>query len=89
MPAPEKIPAPKTPSERLAAKKALAECRVCAWLASLTEKNATEWREAIGSPRFGAGLVAAEIALEMQSTGYDGLVPGESSVQTHRQRGHR
>ena len=89
MPRPEVVPAPKTPAERLAAKKALQECRVCAWLASLSEKDSTEWREAINSPRFGAGLVAAEIALEMKSTGYDGVQPGESSVQSHRQRGHR
>lgn len=78
-----------TPTERLAARKALTECRVCGWLATLTEKDRREWQQAIVNPRFGAALVASELAVEMTATGYDGLVPGESSVQTHRQRGHR
>lgn len=78
-----------TPTERLAAKKAATECRVCSWLATLNEKERNEWQEAIHSPRFGASLVAAEINLEMQASGYDGLQAGKQSVQTHRQRGHR
>jgi len=78
-----------TPTERLTAKKALLDCRVCAWLATLSEKDRKEWQAAIVNTRFGAGLVASEVTVEMGASGYDGLQIGESSVQTHRQRGHR
>jgi hypothetical protein len=78
-----------TPTERLSLRKALQECRVCAWLSILDEKARREWQLAIVNPRFGAALVASELAVEMTATGYDGSIPGETSVQTHRQRGHR
>lgn len=78
-----------TPTERLAAKKALQDCRVCAWLATLDERVRREWATAIDNRKFGAGLVASEITVEHQASGYDGLTIGESSVTTHRQRGHK
>lgn len=78
-----------TPTERLETKKALQECRVCAWLATLDEKDRREWAKALADSRFGAGLVASEIAVDMESTGYGGPQVGESSVQNHRQRRHR
>jgi hypothetical protein len=78
-----------TPTERLAARKALQECRVCAWLATLTEKDHREWHQAIANPRFGATLVASEITSEMAATDYSGPPLGESSILNHRNRGHR
>lgn len=73
----------------------MAECRVCAWLASLGEEDRKEWQKAITDRRFGAEMVAteimAEISLREASRGdaYSGQTIGESSVDTHRQRGHR
>jgi len=85
-----------SPTQRLEVKKQLAECRVCAWLASLEEKRRAEWAKAIADRRFSPKLVADEIMLEVVSTDgredgarYDGPPIGESSVDTHRARGHR
>lgn len=81
-----------TPTERLENRKTLSECRVCAWLATLSEKDRREWAQAIANPRFGAPLIAAEIGDEVarnDGTGYAGQPVGESSVETHRQRRHR
>lgn len=78
-----------TPTERLNARKALQDCRVCAWLATLSEKSRREWQQAIVNPRFGAALVADEINAEQAATAYEGQSVGESSVANHRQRAHR
>lgn len=78
-----------TPLERLTAKKALLDCRVCAWLATLDEPTRRGWAQAIADRRFGGGLVAAEILIDAQESGYTGPAVGESSIQNHRQRGHR
>jgi hypothetical protein len=85
-----------TPVERLEERKRLADCRVCAWLATLSEKDRKEWQAAVMNPRFGASLVASEIGVEIASRDvagsevvYSGPSIGEASVQTHRQRGHR
>lgn len=78
-----------TPTERLESRKQLGECRVCAWLASLDEKTRRDWAQAIANIRFGAGLIASEIALDISAAGYDGPDIGESSVDTHRRKAHR
>lgn len=84
-----------TPTQRLEERKRLAECRVCAWLATLSEEERREWNKAISDRRFGAEMIANEIAAEinaMSAAGtltYTGQTIGESSVDTHRTRGHR
>jgi len=78
-----------TPTERLEIKKKLAECRVCAWLVTLDEKTRRDWAQAIANIRFGAGLIASEIAIDVQAAGYAGPDIGESSVDTHRRKAHR
>lgn len=84
-----------TPTERLEQRKKLAECRVCAWLATLDDKDRRDWQAAVMNTRFGAGLVADEIMVEIAArdqagqTTYTGQTIGEASVQTHRQRAHR
>jgi hypothetical protein len=78
-----------TPTERLNLRKQLADCRVCAWLATLDDKARREWQAAIMNTRFGAQMVADEIMAEVAVTDYAGQSVGEASVQTHRQRGHR
>jgi hypothetical protein len=82
-------------TERLETKKQLAECRVCAWLATLDEKDRKEWAIAISNPRFGYGLIANEIMVEIAArdgaaaSRYNGPAIGDSSVETHRRRSHR
>lgn len=85
-----------TPTERLEERKRLADCRVCAWLSTLSEKDRREWQQAIANARFGAALVASEIMVEVSAREgadvgslYNGPAIGESSVETHRQRAHR
>lgn len=78
-----------TPVERLEAKKQLSECRVCAWLSSLDEKERRDWAQAIGNPRYAHGAVAAVIQEDQAAAQYPGLGVGESSVETHRRKGHR
>lgn len=84
-----------TPTQRLEERKRLAECRVCAWLVTLTDDERREWQKAIGDRRFGAEMVANEIMAEInarissETNRYDGQTIGESSVDTHRARGHR
>lgn len=84
-----------TPTARLEERKRLSECRVCAWLVTLSEEDKKEWHKAIADRRFGAEMVASEIMAEINAreadTGdaYSGQTIGESSVDTHRQRGHR
>lgn len=86
---------PTTPTQRLEERKRLAECRVCAWLVSLSEDDRKEWQKAIADRRFGAEMVASEIMVEINArasddaTAYSGPTIGESSVDTHRQRGHK
>lgn len=77
-----------TPVERLELRKQLSECRVCAWLATLDEKDRKAWAIAIGNPRYSPSAVAAEIQLDQTEAGYGGLACGESSIDTHRRRGH-
>jgi hypothetical protein len=83
-------------TERLETKKQLAECRVCGWLATLSEKDRKEWAQAIANPRFGYGLIANEIMVEIAArdgadvgSTYNGPAIGDSSVETHRRRSHR
>lgn len=78
-----------TPAERLELRKQLSECRVCAWLATLDEKERKEWAVAIANPRFGATAIAAEIQLDQIAAEYGGVEIGESSVDTHRRKMHR
>lgn len=82
-----------TPTSRLEERKRLAECRVCAWLVTLTDEEHKEWQKAIADRRFGAKMVADEIGAEIASRegagAYSGQAIGESSVDTHRTRGHR
>lgn len=78
-----------TPTERLETRKTLQECRVCAWLATLEDKDRREWQKAISDTRFGSELIASEIAVDMTDQEYGGPPIGESSVRTHRQRRHR
>jgi hypothetical protein len=87
-----------TPTERLEERKRILECRVCAWLETLPDKDRAEWQKAIINPRFGASLVATVIMDERASAiadrrdnegVYDVPGIGESSVLTHRARGHR
>jgi hypothetical protein len=78
-----------TPMERLELRKQLSECRVCAWLSSLDEKDRKEWAIAIANPRFGPGSIAAEVQIDQSAAGYAGLSIGESSIDTHRRKGHR
>lgn len=84
-----------TPTQRLEERKRLSECRVCAWLASLSEEDRKEWQKAIADRRFGAEMVANEIMAEINARAaagaeaYSGQTIGESSVDTHRARGHR
>lgn len=84
-----------TPTDRLEIRKQLADCRVCAWLATLSESDRREWQKAIVNNRFGATMVADEINIEIAScdpsaeAAYHGPPIGEKSVQTHRNRGHR
>lgn len=77
-----------SPSERLEMRRQLADCRVCAWLSTLDEKSRKEWQEAILNPRYSAGLVAAEIAVDVAAD-YSGPTIGESSIDTHRRKAHR
>lgn len=78
-----------TPVERLEARKQLSECRVCAWLSTLDEKDRKDWAVALGNPRYGNTAVAAEIRIDQESLSYAGMPAGESSVETHRNRAHR
>lgn len=84
-----------TPTERLEERKKLAECRVCAWLSTLEDKDRRDWQSAIMNSRYGAALVGDEIMVEIAARDnagtnkYTGQTIGEASVQTHRQRGHR
>jgi len=78
-----------TPAERLELRKQLSECRVCAWLITLDEKDRKEWAVAIANPRFGATAIAAEIRIDQIAAKYDGVEVGESSVDTHRRKMHR
>lgn len=78
-----------TPAERLELRKQLSECRVCAWLSTLDEKTRKDWAQALGNPRYGHSAVAAEISADQGAAGYVGPDVGESSVDTHRRRGHR
>ncbi len=84
-----------TPMQRLEERKRLSECRVCAWLATLPEEDRKEWQKAIADRRFGAEMVATEIMAEVNAHAvdgtneYNGQTIGESSVDTHRARGHR
>lgn len=71
-----------TPTERLEAKLLIQQCKTCAFLATLPDKERREWAQAIANPRFSAPLVAAEI----QAEGGD---VSEGSVQNHRQKAHR
>lgn len=88
------MPAP-TPTERLEERKRLADCRVCAWLETVSDQERREWAKAIADRRFGAELVASEIMAEVGArdltgqTAYNGPTIGEASVSTHRQRGHK
>lgn len=84
-----------TPTQRLEERKRLSECRVCAWLATLSDEDKKEWQKAITDRRFGAEMIANEIMVEVNARlaagleGYSGQTIGESSVDTHRARGHR
>lgn len=82
---------PTNPTQRLEERKRLAECRVCAWLATISEEARKEWQKAIADRRFGAEMIANEIMTEVSSSEseYSGQTIGESSVDTHRTRGHR
>jgi len=75
--------------ERLELRKQLSECRVCAWLATLAEKDRKEWSIAIANPRFSPGAIASEAQLDQDEAGYAGLSIGESSIDTHRRKTHR
>jgi len=78
-----------SPMQRLTRRKAALECRICAWLTTLAEKDRAAWQTAILDTRFGSKMVGEEVALEMEATDYTGLRPGEQAVNNHRQRGHR
>lgn len=84
-----------TPTQRLEERKRLAECRVCAWLATLSDEDRKEWTKAIADRRFGAEMIGSEIMVEVNArmaagtNDYNGQTIGESSVETHRARGHR
>lgn len=78
-----------TPMERLELRKQLMECRVCAWMSTLSEKDRKEWAIAIANPRFSPGAIASEVQIDHSEAGYAGLSIGESSVDTHRRKGHR
>lgn len=77
-----------TPTQRLETRKTTMECRVCAWLVTLPDRDRREWEKAIANPRFGAGLVASEITVDMDNAEYQGDRPGESSVHNHRTKRH-
>ena len=78
-----------SPAERLELRKQLSECRVCAWLSTLDEKDRKDWAIAIANPRFGATAIASEVLIDQQAAGYTGPSVGDSSIDTHRRRGHR
>jgi hypothetical protein len=78
-----------SPVERLELRKQLSECRVCAWLQSLDEKDRKEWAIAIANPRYSPGSIAAEIQVDQTAAEYGGVSIGESSIDTHRRKGHR
>lgn len=78
-----------TPTERLEIRKQLSECRICAWLATLEDKERKDWSAAISNPRYGSTAIAAEIRSDQVTTEYNGVEAGESSVDTHRRRSHR
>ena len=78
-----------TPTERLETRKQLSECRVCAWLTTLEDKDRKGWATAIANPRYGSTAIATEIRVDQAATKYDGPDIGESSVETHRRKMHR
>ena len=78
-----------SPVERLELRKQLTECRVCAWLATLDEKDRKDWAIAIANPRYSPGSIAAEAQLDQTAANYSGQSIGESSIDTHRRKGHR
>lgn len=78
-----------TPVERLEARKQLQECRVCAWLTTLDDKSRRDWVAALSNIRYGHKMVASVIREDQVAANYTGPEVGESSVETHRQRGHR
>lgn len=78
-----------TPTDRLELRKQLSECRVCAWLVTLDEKERKDWATAIANPRYGTTAIAAEIQMDQEAAKYMGVGIGESSVDTHRRRSHR
>lgn len=78
-----------SPVERLELRKQLSECRVCAWLATLEDKDRKDWATAIANPRYSPGSIATEIQVDQTAAGYAGLSAGESSIDTHRRKGHR
>lgn len=71
-----------TPTERLEVKRQIQQCKLCAWLSTLDDGTRRGWVQAIANPRFGAPMVASEIAV-------DGGDVSEGSVANHRQKGHR
>lgn len=78
-----------TPTEMMEARKRLMDCRVCAWLDTLDPKDRAEWQKAIINRSFGAALAASVVSDEINRSEYSGPTIGESSVDTHRARGHR
>lgn len=80
-----------TPTERLETRKQLSSCRICAWLATLTDKDRKAWQEAILNTKYGASLIASEIMIDIQAetNTYDGEQIGQASVDTHRRGMHR
>lgn len=78
-----------TPMERLEARKQLQECRVCAWLSTLEDKDRRDWSQALSNIRYGHGMVATIIREDQVVAGYRGPEVGESSVETHRRKAHR
>jgi hypothetical protein len=78
-----------TPSERLELRQQLQECRVCAWLSSLGDKERKEWAVALANPRFTHTAVATEIRIDQTAASYAGPEVGPSSVETHRRKLHQ
>ena len=78
-----------TPMERLESRKQLQECRVCAWLSTLEDKDRRDWAQALANIRYGNSMVATIVREDQVASGYTGPEAGESSVETHRRKAHR
>ena len=76
-----------TLEERLT-ERARPACKTCTFIEALPPEQQAEWDEAMKKPRWSDQLLASE-ARATSATLTHAVPPGDSSIELHRQRGHR